>query len=114
MLKNIEQTKLSMEQTLDFFCNGTESSQSHRPKEAIPDSCDKCEPGLSMSISILGSYVSIFRIASGGCMVNFVFDNMMCEFQQIYIYRIYPRNTPRYEQQELMEIVSSVHLDLVI
>ena len=54
MLKNIEQTKLSMEQTLDCFCNGIESAQSHRPKEAIPDSCDKCEPGLSMSISILG------------------------------------------------------------
>ena len=36
-----------MAQTLDYLCKGIEFTQSHRPKEAIADSYDKCEPGLS-------------------------------------------------------------------
>ena len=32
-----------MGQTLDCFCKGIESTQSHRLEEAIPDSYDKCE-----------------------------------------------------------------------
>ena len=40
-----------MGQTLDCLkdclCKGIEFTQSHRPKEAIADSYDKCEPGLS-------------------------------------------------------------------
>ena len=27
-------------------CNGTEFTQSHRPEEVIPNSYDKCKPGL--------------------------------------------------------------------
>ena len=36
-----------MGQTLDCLCKGIEFTQSHRPKEAIADSYNKCEPGLS-------------------------------------------------------------------
>ena len=36
-----------MGQTLDCFCKGIESTQSHRPEEAIPDSYEKFEPGLT-------------------------------------------------------------------
>ena len=46
---NIEQTKVwdkHSGQTLDCFCKCIESTQSHRPEEAIPNSNDKCEPGL--------------------------------------------------------------------
>ena len=38
-----------MGQTLDCFGKGREFTQSHRPEEAIPDSYDKCEPGLSFN-----------------------------------------------------------------
>ena len=36
-----------MGQTLDCFYEGIEFTQLHRPEEAIPDSSDKCEPGLN-------------------------------------------------------------------
>ena len=36
-----------MGQTLDCFCKGIEFTRSHRPGEVIPDSYDKCEPGLN-------------------------------------------------------------------
>ena len=36
-----------MGQTLDYFYKGIEFTQSHRPEEAIPNSYDKFEPGLS-------------------------------------------------------------------
>ena len=39
-----------MGQTLDCFCKGIECTQSHRPEEAIADSYDKCEPGLTLMI----------------------------------------------------------------
>ena len=35
-----------MGQELDCFRKSIEFTQSHRPEEAFPDSCDKCEPGL--------------------------------------------------------------------
>ena len=35
-----------MGQTLDCFCKCIQFTQSHRPEEAIPDSYNKCEPGL--------------------------------------------------------------------
>ena len=38
-----------MGQTLDCFGKVMEFTQLHRPEEAIPDSSDKCEPGLSIS-----------------------------------------------------------------
>ena len=42
-------------QTLDCFCiKGIEFTQSHQPEEAIPDSYDKCEPGLSFVITWSG------------------------------------------------------------
>ena len=37
-----------MGQTLDCFGKGIEITQLHRPEEAIPDSYDKCEPGLNV------------------------------------------------------------------
>ena len=36
-----------MVQTLDCVCKCIESTQSHRPEEAISDSYDKSEPGLN-------------------------------------------------------------------
>ena len=36
-----------MGQTLDCFCKGIEFTRSYRPGEVIPDSYDKCEPGLN-------------------------------------------------------------------
>ena len=35
-----------MGQTVDCFCKGIESTQSHRPEEAIPDFYDKYQPDL--------------------------------------------------------------------
>ena len=34
-------------QAIDCLYKGIEFTQSHRPEEAIADSYDKCEPGLS-------------------------------------------------------------------
>ena len=42
-----------MGETLD--CLGIESTKSHRPEEAFPDSYDKCEPGF-----IVAQYVTRF------------------------------------------------------
>ena len=38
--------KLSIGQTLHCFYIGIEFTQSHRPKGVVPDSYDKCDPGL--------------------------------------------------------------------
>ena len=42
-----------MGQTLDYFCKGTEFTQSHRPEEAVPDSCDTCKPGFRLKLGLL-------------------------------------------------------------
>ena len=44
-----------MGQTLDCLCKGIESTQSHWPEEAIPDSYDKCEPVGNMEIIVRSS-----------------------------------------------------------
>ena len=54
MWMNIEQTKVwdkHSGQTLDCFCKGIEFTQSHPPEEFIPDSYDKCEPGLTLTLN---------------------------------------------------------------
>ena len=51
-----------MGQTLDCFCKGIGSIQSHRPEQAIPDSYDRCQPGFSSSIATTQHYLlSFFR-----------------------------------------------------
>ena len=39
--------KLEDRTILDCFCNGIQFTQSHRPKDVIPDFYDKCERGLN-------------------------------------------------------------------
>ena len=42
-----------MGEKLDCFCKGMEFAQSHRPEEAVSDSYVKCEPGLSVRLSLV-------------------------------------------------------------
>ena len=43
-----------MGEILHCFRDGIEFTQSHRPEEAIPDSYDKCEPGLNRIVKFGG------------------------------------------------------------
>ena len=75
-----------MGQALDFYCEGVEFTQSYRPEEAIPDSQNKCEPGLTfkiLAIETLGAKRNLnmgINIHIQACVVSKAFKNGKIRF----------------------------------
>ena len=47
---------------IEQSCKGIESTQSHRPEEAIPDSCDKCETSLAAEENVIFKKYKTFSV----------------------------------------------------
>ena len=67
-----------MGQTLDCFCKGIESTQSHRPEEAIADSYDECEPGLTLMIQF--TFLIFFQRRE----IEFSLNNVILPAKTVY------------------------------